>query len=286
MGNPSLHSIHVHPLKAARGITPAEAAVEPWGLAGDRRWVLADGAGAIITQRRHPRMALAAAEPSPGGGLTLSAPGRAPLTVAVPEPVRTTTVDVFGDKVEAVPADDAAHAWFSGFLGTGVRLVHLDDPAVRRPVDPEYGRPGETVSFADGYPLLLTALASLDALNSLVARGEHADEGPLPMDRFRPSVVVAGTVPWDEDSWRRIAIGEAVFRVVKMCGRCVVTTTDQATGERGREPLRTLARHRRFGDKLVFGQNLVPEAVGTVRLGDPVRVLERRHGNTGPLHTR
>ncbi|GAA2251077.1 molybdenum cofactor biosysynthesis protein [Streptomyces ruber] len=307
MENPSLHSIHVHPLKAAGGIAPAEAAVEPWGLAGDRRWVLVDGMGRVVTQRQHPRMALAAAEPSPGGGLALSAPGRAPLTVTVPEPVRTTTVDIFGEKVEAVPADAAAHAWFSGHLGTDVTLVHLDDPARRRPVDLEYGRPGETVSFADGYPLLLTSLASLDALNSLVAQGEYAEEGPLPMNRFRPSVVVAGTGAWAEDSWRRIAIGEVTFRVVKMCGRCVVTTTDQGTGERGREPLRTLARHRRIGGELIFGQNLIPEGVGTVRVGDPVRVLEaaddpavpgaagvpgvpgaaeRRYGNTGPLDAR
>lgn len=274
MGNPSLHSIHVHPLKAARGVTPDEAVVEPWGLAGDRRWVLVDETDKVITQRPHPRMALAAAEPLPGGGLVLSAPGREPLAVTVPAPAGTTTVEIWRDKVEGVLADSAAHAWFSAYLGIDVRLVHLDDPATRRPIDPEYARPGETVSFADGYPLLLTTLASLDALNSLVARGDHPGEGPLPMNRFRPNVVVAGTDAWAEDDWRRIAIGDVTFRVTKMCGRCVVTTTDQGTAERGREPLRTLGRHRRFGDKLVFGQNLVPESVGTVRTGDPVRVLE------------
>jgi uncharacterized protein YcbX len=273
MENPSLHSIHVFPLKAAGGISPREAAVEPWGLAGDRRWVLVDGAGKVITQRPHPRMAPAAAEPLPGGGLALSAAGREPLVVAVPEPVATTTVSIWRDKVEGVLADEAAHAWFSEYLGVGVRLVHLDDPATRRPVDPEFARPGETVSFADGYPVLLTSLASLDALNSLVAQGDHPDEGPLPMNRFRPNVVVAGTEPWAEDHWRRVAIGEVVFRVAKRCGRCVVTTTDQETAERGREPLRTLGRHRRFGDQLVFGQNLVPESTGTIRTGDPVRVL-------------
>ncbi|GGZ43556.1 MOSC domain-containing protein [Streptomyces bluensis] len=273
MGNPSLHSIHVHPLKAARGVAPHEAVVEPWGLAGDRRWVLVDEAGRFISQRPHPRMALAAAEPMPGGGLVFSAPGREPLTVTVPEPAGTTTVEIWRDKVEGVLADSAAHAWFSDFLGLDVRLVHLDDPATRRPIDPEYARPGETVSFADGYPLLLTTLASLDALNSLIAQGDHPDEGPLPMNRFRPNVVVSGTGAWAEDDWRRIAIGEVTFRVAKMCGRCVVTTTGQGTAERGREPLRTLGRHRRFGDKLVFGQNLVPESVGTVRIGDPVRVL-------------
>jgi uncharacterized protein YcbX len=141
-------------------------------------------------------------------------------------------------------------------------------------VHPDYALPGETVSFADAFPLLLTALSSLKSLNSLIAEGDRAEEGPLPMDRFRPNVVVAGTTAWAEDEWQRIAIGEVAFRVTKTCGRCVVTTTDQATAERGKEPLRTLGRHRRFGSELVFGQNLVPEAPGTIRLGDPVTILE------------
>lgn len=274
MSNPALRSIHVHPLKAARGHAPREAVVEPWGLAGDRRWLLVDSDGRFVSQRPHPRMALTAVEQLPGGGVRVSAPGLEPLTVAVPEPVETVTVEIWRDKVEAVPVDAAADAWFSAHLDAEVRLVHLDDPAKRRPIDPAYAKDGETVSFADGYPLLLTALSSLDALNSLIAQGDHADEGPLPMNRFRPNVVVDGTPPWAEDDWSRVAIGDVTFRVTKMCGRCVVTTTDQDTAERGKEPLRTLARHRRFGDQLVFGQNLVPESTGVIHVGDPVTVLE------------
>ncbi|MGW1028413.1 MOSC domain-containing protein [Streptomyces sp. NPDC002577] len=274
MVNWVLDSIHIHPLKAARGHAAREAVVEPWGLRGDRRWMLVDEAGKFVTQRQHPRMALAAAELLPGG-IRLSAPGREPLTVPAPEPAGSTSlVEIWRDKVEAVPADASAHAWFSDYLEADVRLVHLDAPATRRPIDPEYARPGEMVSFADGYPLLLTALSSLDALNSLIAQGDHADEGPLPMNRFRPNVVVRGTAPWAEDDWSRVAIGDVPFRVAKMCGRCVVTTTDQTTAERGKEPLRTLARHRRFGDQLVFGQNLVPESAGTIRVGDAVEILD------------
>ncbi|MFE7015634.1 MOSC domain-containing protein [Streptomyces sp. NPDC057651] len=273
MPNASLRSIHIHPLKSVRGRAPREAAVEPWGLAGDRRWVLIDASGKAVTQRQHPRLALTSAETPDGDGLRLSAPGRAPLTVPVPRPAGTTTVNIFGDKVEALLADDAAHAWWSAHLEADVRLLHLDDPATRRPVDPEYAKPGETVSFADGYPLLLTTLSSLDALNSLIAQGDHADEGPLPMNRFRPNVVVDGTAPWAEDDWSRIAIGSVTFRITKKCGRCVVTTTNQSTAERGKEPLRTLARHRRFGDQLCFGTNLVPETTGTVRIGDAITIL-------------
>jgi uncharacterized protein YcbX len=273
MGNAELRSIHVHPVKALRGFSPREALVEPWGLAGDRRWVLIDDGGKVVTQREHPRLALAAAELLPGGGVRLSAPGLDPLTVPVPEPVTTVATEVFGTKVDAVPAPDAAHVWCGAYLGFGVRLVHMDDPATRRPVDPEYGLPGETVGFADGYPLLLTSETSLDALNSLIAQGDYPAEGPLPMNRFRPNAVVAGTAAWAEDDWSRVAIGEVAFRVAKLCGRCVVTTTDQGTAERGKEPLHSLARHRRIGGRLIFGQNLVPLSTGTIRVGDPVRIL-------------
>ncbi|MFD8235969.1 MOSC domain-containing protein [Streptomyces sp. NPDC059696] len=275
MGNAHLHSIHVHPVKAARGLAPREAVVEPWGLAGDRRWVLIDDGGKVVTQRRHPHITRAAAELLPGGGVRLSAPGMPALPVPVPRHSATVPVDIFGDTVEAVPAEDeAAHAWCSSYLGAGARLVYLDDPATRRPLAPEHAHAGETVSFADAVPLLLTTTASLDALNSLIADGAYAAEGPLPMNRFRPSVVVAGTPAWAEDDWSRIALGDVVFRVAGPCGRCVVTTTDQGTGERGHEPLFSLGRHRRLGGKLIFGQNLVPLSAGTIRLGDPLRILE------------
>ncbi|MFF2652578.1 MOSC domain-containing protein [Streptomyces sp. NPDC058045] len=271
----TLTALHVYPLKAARALAPSTAAVEPWGLAGDRRWMLIDSSGRAVTQRQQPLLARVLADLAPGGGLRLEAPGLAPLDVAVPVPGSPVAVaEIFGATVETVTADPAAAEWFSGLLDVPVRLVHLDEPGVRRPVDPGYGRPGDTVSFADGYPLLLTTTASLAALNTLIADGGHPEEGPLPMNRFRPSAVVDGVAAWAEDDWTRISIGEVRFRVVKMCGRCVVTTTDQETAERGREPLRTLARARRFGDQLVFGQNLIPETTGTLRLGDPVRILD------------
>src|SRR3954447_4817948 len=125
MGNAQLQSIHVHPVKAFRGLAPREAVVEPWGLAGDRRWAVIDDGGKVVTQRQHPRLALAAAELLPGGGVRLSAPGRDPLTVPVPRPSGTVSVDIFGDKVEGVPAEgETAHAWCGAYLGADVRLVH------------------------------------------------------------------------------------------------------------------------------------------------------------------
>ncbi|KQX49777.1 MULTISPECIES: MOSC N-terminal beta barrel domain-containing protein [unclassified Streptomyces] len=271
---PVLRSVHVHPVKAMRALAPTAAEVQPWGLADDRRWAVVDAAGGIVTQRRHPRMALATAEPVPGGGVVLSAPGHAPLTVEVPRPAATVTVEIFDDTVEAVPAGPEAAAWVSAYLEGDFRFVHMDAPEHRRPVDPEYALPGETVSFADGYPLLATTTTSLDALNSLIAQGDHADEGPLPMNRFRPNLVIEGTPPWAEDGWTRLTVGEVTFRVARPCGRCVVTTTNQLTGERGKEPLRTLARHRKNDGRVIFGQNLVPEHTGTVRVGDEVKILD------------
>lgn len=283
MTTPGPASLHLYPVKALAGAAREELTVEPWGPAGDRRWMLTGPDGRELTQREHPRLALAAAELLPGGGsdgrgpgeggIRLTAPGREPLEVGLPPRDRgTVRVQLFRTKIEVVPAAEEASAWFSAYLGEEAQLVHMDAPERRREIG-DGARPGETVSFADGFPLLLTTTASLDALNSLIAQGDHADEGPLPMSRFRPNIVLEGTAPWAEDDWRRIRIGEAVFRVAKPCARCVVTTTDQSTAERGKEPLRTLARHRRFGDQLVFGQNLVPERTGRVRSGDSFEVL-------------
>ncbi|MFE7516562.1 MOSC domain-containing protein [Streptomyces sp. NPDC057540] len=274
MPTPVLRSVHVHPVKSMRALDRTEAEVQPWGLATDRRWAVVDAANKVVTQRRHPLMALATAQPLPGGGVALSAPGRPILEVEVPHPSTTLTMEIFDKPVEAVPADPAAAAWLSAYLDSDVRLVHMDAPEHRRPVDPDYALPGETVSFADGYPLLVATTSSLDALNSLVAQGDHADEGPLPMNRFRPNLVVEGTAPWAEDGWTRLAVGEVTFRVARPCGRCVVTTTNQLTAERGKEPLRTLARHRKSDGRLIFGQNLVPEHTGTVRVGDAVKIVD------------
>lgn len=273
MPAPGLSAVHVHPVKSLAACAVGEAVVEPWGLGGDRRWMLVDTEGTVVTQRQRPRLALVSAEPVPGGGVVLAAPGSAALTVEVPEPRETVRVRLHRSRLDVVEAAREAHDWFGAFLGTEVRLVHLDAPERRRFIDPAYALPGEPVSLADGYPLLLTSTASLDALNALVAEGDRADEGPLPMDRFRPNVVVSGTEPWAEDGWRRLAIGEVTFRVARPSARCVVTTTDQHTARRGTEPLRTLARHRRTDGELRFGLNLVPDTTGVVRVGDPLRIL-------------
>lgn len=266
-----LASIHVYPMKAARAVDLNESRVEPWGLAGDRRWLLVDQNGRFVSQREEPSLARVAVRCAPACSIEVSAGGTPEISIPVPAAgAPLLQVRVMKSTLLAAAAGPRADAWFSAYLGRPVRLVYLDDPT-RRPVDPAFGRPGDTVSFADGYPLLLTSTSSLDELGSWLAA---AGEQPVPMTRFRPSAVVTGAPPWAEDGWRRIRVGEVPFRVAKPCGRCVVTTTDQVTGERSRQPLKMLGRRRRFGKRLVFGQNLIPDSGGTIRVGDPVEVLE------------
>ncbi|WP_037914853.1 MOSC domain-containing protein [Actinacidiphila yeochonensis] len=275
MTPPRVAALYLYPVKSLRTTGVRTAVVEPWGLAGDRRWMIADARTLrSVTQREQPALARVDAALLPDGAVRLSVAGGAPLTVAVPPPGPELLVRHFKDEIRVRAAGPEADAWLSAFLGTPVRLVHQDPVALPRLVDPEYALPGDTVSLADGYPLLLTATASLAALNDLVSQGTAPHEGPLPMDRFRPNVVVEGTEAWAEHGWRRVRIGEVVFRAPKPCARCVVTTTDQVTGERGREPLPALARRRTGAGKLLFGQNLIPEAPGTLHVGDALTLME------------
>jgi uncharacterized protein len=263
-----------YPVKSCRGEPLAEAAVEPWGLAGDRRWMIVDADGTVVTAREYPALVLVTPRLE-GGKLTLASPGLPDLTVPVPSGDDLVRVQVWSSELLASPADEAASPWLSGIVGKPVRLVYLDDPT-RRPTNPDYSQPGDRVSFADGYPLLLTTDESLQAVNDWIAAGPGAAEGPLPMRRFRPSVVVAGAPAWAEDDWRRVRIGPVTFRVAKGCDRCVLTTVDPDTAVKGHEPLFTLAKHRRWNQKIWFGVNLIPDATApgaVLRPGDTVEIL-------------
>jgi hypothetical protein len=270
-----LADIWRYPVKSGRGERLAEATVEPWGLTGDRRWMVVDEAGDPLTAREHPRMLLI--EPRLADGyLTLAAPGGPDITVEVPSGAGLVPVQVWSARLLASLADDKAGAWLTEVIGQPARLVYLDDPT-RRATNPQYSDPADRVSFADGYPLLLTSEASLGVLNGWIAEGKKAAEGPVPMRRFRPNVVVSGAPAWAEDGWRRLRIGPVSFRNVKGCDRCVMTTVDPDTAAKGHEPLFALARHRRWDNKVWFGVNLIPDApdpAAVIRPGDPVEIIE------------
>lgn len=262
----TLSQVYVYPIKSAGGISLEAAAVDGRGLRHDRRWMLVDADGYFMSQRRFPRMALISVRLLPEY-LVVEAPRTDALYLPLhPGPTDLVPVRIWGDLVGGSPVGEKADFWFSSFLGTPCRLVYMPDGVVR-PVDQEYGGAGDHVGFADGFPFLLVSEASLGDLN-----GKLRD--PLPVDRFRPNLVVKGSGPFAEDGWRKLRIGEVSFRVVKPCARCSIVTVDQQTGERGREPLRTLARYRRIDNAVYFGQNLIHDSPGTVRVGDAVEILE------------
>jgi uncharacterized protein YcbX len=264
-------SLHTYPVKGSHRLDHDEARVEPRGLAGARRWMIVDPDGVGITQRKAAVLTALRPVLTPGG-LVLRAPGLPDLAVAEPVDGPKQEIRVFSNK-PPVPARIAveADAWVAAFLGRPARLVWQAD-AFGRPVQ-NNAEEGDVVSFADGYPLLLANAASLDALNDWLA---EAGEEPVPMTRFRPNVVVAGAPPWAEDGWigRRVRLGEVEFRVAKACDRCVVTTIDQETGDKGRQPLRILGQYRRFDNGVLFAVNLIPSGpLGLLRVGDPALVL-------------
>ncbi len=265
----SLSEINVYPLKSAAGRSLTRAKVVTTGFEDDRQWLIVDPSGRFVTQRGEPRLCLIRAEVS-GGGLTLSAPGRQAVSVPAPAAGPSKKVSVWDDVVDALPAGPEAAAWLTSFLGAPYELVRMPQPSARQ-VDLDYADPGDTVGFADAFPFLLISQGSLDELNRrLTERGEPL----MPMNRFRPNLVVAGTEPFAEDGWRRIAIGAVEFRVCKPCARCAITTVDQDSASTGLEPLRTLATFRRRDGLVMFGQNLIHAGEGELHVGDEVTLLE------------
>ncbi|WP_432831235.1 MOSC domain-containing protein [Dactylosporangium sp. CA-092794] len=260
--------IATYPIKSCYRVEADRAEVEPWGLAGDRRWLIVDEDAKLITQRDWPKLGRIRPRYT-DDALVLTAKGVSPLQVPFPDG-GTTEVRHFRQWIAATSAGDAAHRWVSDVIERPAQLFHLDDPTQRQ-VDPEFGEPDDRVSFADGYPLLLTNEASLHAVNEWLV--EEGDE-PIAMTRFRPNVVVAGAKAWAEDDWigRRIVIGDVVFRAPKACSRCVLTTIDPETGEKGRQPLRVLGQYRRFPGGVMFGINLIPDVRGKIAVGDEITI--------------
>jgi len=271
-----LAGLFLYPVKSLRGFAVPEARFDSLGLVGDRRFLVVDREGRQLTQRQLPRMAMIETELTPDH-LILRSPNSLPLHVSryadPAAPIRSVSVWKSENlQVEDCGGDPAR--WLSAFLGTDCFLVRIGT-AFRRPIlNSQQARPGDVVSFADAYPFLVISEASLGDLNDrLMARGETA----VPMNRFRPSLVISGCAAYTEDSWSRVMIGSATFRSSGPCARCVVTSTDQFSGERSPEPLRTLASYRRDphdSTAVNFGQNLIHETKsGTLRVGDLVSAL-------------
>lgn len=276
--------LSIHPVKstAIRPLTRAEVTLA--GLAGDRRWMVVDRDGVLLTAREEHRLFTIVADiPATDDhvvqALRLTGPDVEDLVLDEPEgpavPVRLHRHDL-----SAVPAGPEADAWVSRVLGRdGLRLVWCDDPT-RRPLNPAYSHPGDHTAFADGYPVTCASAASLRQLNEWVARtaaerGEQPAE-PLPMRRFRPNVTLDGDLePFAEDGWGTVRIGAVAFRVAKAVDRCVMTTIDPDSLATAKEPIRTLAKHRRWEGATWFAMHLIPESTGTIAVGDEVVATPR-----------
>jgi uncharacterized protein YcbX len=265
----NLQSLHSYPLKSARGIDLERAVLTPTGLDHDRHWLLVNGDGRFLTQREQPRLALLHTALR-GTTLELTAPGLPPLIVPDGVSGPTRRVRIWHDDCDAFDAGDAAADWASRAIGAACRLVQFD-PRQRRLSSRDWT--GEALApnqFSDGFPILVANRASLDELNSRLAQ-------PLPMNRFRPNIVLAGLAPWDEDRIDELHIGSVRLKLVKPCTRCSITTIDQDSGTpTGDEPLRTLKSYRYDAALrgILFAQNaIILAGVGsTLAAGDVAQV--------------
>jgi hypothetical protein len=263
--------LYYYPIKSCAGIAVESANLGKRGIEYDRHWMVVDERNQFLTQRALPRMCLIQAQVQNGGNsasaLRLEAPDMPPLTVPLATESERREVTVWRDSCLADDQGDEAAAWLSQFLKREVRLVYFGS-AAHRQVDQQYAlRESDEVGFADGFPLLLISQASLDDLNSRL-------DQPVPMNRFRPNLVVAGCGAFEEDTWKTIRVGDVTFDVVKPCARCTITTVDQTTGRAGVEPMRTLAEYRNTMNKVMFGQNIVHHRTGRLALGQKVEIVD------------
>ncbi|PHR55078.1 MAG: MOSC domain-containing protein [Robiginitomaculum sp.] len=266
-------SLHIYPVKSCHGIDLAQADVRERGLAGDRRFMLVDGDGQFITQRQNPNLARVNVCKT-NTGLLLTLDNHPPLNIDMMATKIRKNVTVWRSTLEVCWANADVNEILSTWFGKTVSLVFMDEKS-QRMVNSVWASTPSQVSFADGYPILVTNTASLDALNAhIVASGGD----PVPMSRFRPNVVVHSEEAWGEDNWKSLQIGDVVLDLVKPCTRCIMTTLDQNTGKKqSREPLRALKTLRTSPDPnnagVIFGMNAVVRKTGDVQINTPVQLV-------------
>ncbi|MBM7049336.1 MULTISPECIES: MOSC domain-containing protein [Rhizobium] len=268
--------LFIYPLKSARGIAIPSAAIDAFGLTGDRRAMLVDPSGHFITQRELQALAQIDIQPGPSN-LRLKMEGKPDIIVPPPHPDNRMDVVVWKSAVSASVADEETNKALSDWLKRDVKMVFFDKLA-KRAASPEWAGDDAPVTFSDGYQILVTTTGSLKALNAnLAAHGE----GAVGMERFRPNIVIDCDEEWPEDRWATIEIGGIRLDLVKPCARCIMTTQDQKTGSRDvPNPMPAMGRIRMSADRRVpgplFGWNVVPRDEGSVKIGDAVTVIEER----------
>jgi MOSC domain-containing protein len=261
-----LSSLIYYPIKACRGFEVDSSHIERMGLEHDRRMMVVTLDGEFLTQREYPRLALVSPKLE-AGTLALFAPGFDSIQLGIQTSGTPWPVNIWkSDGVDAIDQGDEAASWFSDWLGTFVRLVHIADGYMRRVNEKYVVSADDHTGFADGYPILLASEESLQDLNTHL-------ESPVPMNRFRPNVVLKGCGAYAEDTWKRIRIGDVELAVVKPCARCIVTTIDKETLEQSKEPLKTLGKYRKHELGAIFGQNAIPLNEGRLSAGMNMDIL-------------
>lgn len=262
---PSLNSIVIYPIKSLAGIQLKQSIVTKTGLKYDRKWMLVDERQQFLSQRSLPKMALIKTRIT-AQQLIVSAPGYPELSLPLETTETTEHVNatVWHDQCSAVSVSQIADQWFSDFLQTSCQLVYQPENSVRT-VDQNYAQANDQTSFSDGFPFLIISEASLTLLNQQMNLS-------LSMRRFRPNLTIANCTSYAEDSWREINIGEISFRLPKPCSRCSVPQIDPETALSDKEPLRTLARTRKWKNQVYFGQNALHDNEGILRIGDELTI--------------
>jgi uncharacterized protein YcbX len=262
--------LYVYPIKSLGGIELSTAQLTDRGIEHDRRWMLVDEQNRFLTQREHPKMAVLRTAIQ-GNQLAVYEKGqesdmiRLNLYATGTEALK---VQIWDDVCDAVQISDSVNQWFSEKLDSVCKLVYMPDESKRK-VDQRYAIKDDLTGFSDGYPVLMIGQASLDDLNSRL-------EEPVPMNRFRPNIVFTGGTPFQEDSMKQFQINGADFYAVKPCARCAVPTTNQDTGERKKEPMKTLATYRTGNNKVYFGQNILYEKDTIINVGDVLTIVETK----------
>jgi len=264
-----LQDIYIYPIKSLGGIRLEEAVLEERGLKYDRRWMLVDQYGGFLSQRKHSQMALLQTQLS-GEGINVFLKNQPEKNIKIPfEPQgnEMIPVKVWDDEVTGQVVDSKINDWFSDILGLTCTLVYMPISTERK-VSSKYAVNNESVSFADGMPFLLIGQTSLDELNSRL-------EFPVLMDRFRPNLVFSKGGAFEEDGWDKVKIGDSLFKITKPCARCVMTTVDQTTGKKGKEPLKTLSAYRNVNGKVLFGQNMSLLEGDSIKVGDKLTPFKK-----------
>lgn len=254
-----LIDIYVYPIKSLGGIRLSEAVAQKRGLQYDRRWMLVDDKGVFMSQRKYSKMALLKTS-FIDEELQVTAPDSSTITIFLNNSSdQIVSVKVWDSDCKGYEVGDRYNDWFSNQLDASCRLIYMGDQ--ERQVDSTSIRKNEIVSYADGYPYLIVGQASLDDLNNRLEKG-------VPMNRFRPNLVFSGGRQYEEDNWNDFQIGSVKFDGVKPCSRCIMTTIDQRTGTKGKEPLKSLSLYRKKGNKIFFGLNACVKEGGVIRVGD------------------